>query len=124
MASQVMTLTQDMQLIVIKPQGCLDLQSGKTLKEQLASLVPQRHSLWVIDLAQVDSMDSSGLGALVTGLCAARQSGCRLVICNLLPPVRMIFELTQLDSVLEIFESVDSVLDKTNSHFPKANTAF
>ena len=101
---------QQRQLIVLKPQGRLDLQGGKTLEKQLATLVPQPHDLWVIDLAQVDFMDSSGLFALVAGLKGARKSGCRLVLCNVQDPVRLILELTQLDSVFEIFASYDAVL--------------
>jgi len=110
-----MALTRECQLIVLQPQGRLDLQHGKVLREQLASLVPQSQHLWVIDLAKVDFMDSSGLSALVTGLSAARSSGCRLVICNLQAPIRIIFELTQLDSVFEIFDSYDAVLTKVNA---------
>lgn len=112
---KIMALTQECQLIVLQPQGRLDLQGGMALEKQLAGLVPQRHDLWVIDLAQVDFMDSSGLVALVTGLKAARQSGCRLVLCNVQPPVRLIFELTQLDSVFEIFENYDAVLTTVNA---------
>ena len=110
-----MALTRECQLIVLQPQGRLDLQHGKVLREQLASLVPQSQHLWVIDLAKVDFMDSSGLSALVTGLSAARSSGCRLVICNLQAPIRMIFELTQLDSVFEIFESYNAVVTTINA---------
>ena len=109
-----MALTQECQLIVLQPQGRLDLQGGSALEQQLAALVPQRHDLWVIDLAQVDFMDSSGLVALVTGIKAARQSGCRLVLCNVQAPVRLVFELTQLDSVFEIFENYDAVLTTVN----------
>jgi anti-anti-sigma factor len=107
---KIMTLTQGYQMILLQPEGPLDLQNGKVLKEQLAGLVPQLQDLWVIDLASVDFMDSNGLVALVTGLLAARQSGCRLVVCNVQAPVRIIFELTQLDEVFEIFESYDAVL--------------
>jgi anti-anti-sigma factor len=110
-----MVLTQEYKLIVFQPQGRLDLQHGKVLREQLTSLVPQPQHLWVIDLAQVDFMDSSGLSALVSGLSASRSSGCRLVICNLQAPIRIIFELTQLDSVFEIFDSYDAVLTKVNA---------
>jgi len=107
---KIMALTPELQLIVLQPQGSLDLQNGKVLEKQIAGLVPQSHDLWVFDLAQVDFMDSSGLVALVTGLKAARKSGCRLVLCNVQAPVRLVFELTQLDSVFEIFESYDAVL--------------
>lgn len=110
-----MALTQGYQLIVLQPEGRLDLQGGKVLGQQLAGLIPQRHDLWVIELAKVNFMDSSGLVALVTGLKAARQSGCRLVLCNVQAPVRLIFELTQLDSVFEIFESYDAVLTTVNA---------
>lgn len=105
-----MTHTQEYQMILLQPQGHLDMQGGEELKEQLAGLVPQSQDLWVIDLASVNFMDCSGLVALVTGLKAARQSGCRLVLCNLQAPVRIVFELTQLDKVFEIFESYDAVL--------------
>lgn len=107
-----MTITQECELIVLQLEGHLDLEQGKTLKEQLASLIPQRHQLWAIDLTKVSFMDCSGLLALVTGLKAARQSGCRLILCNVQAPIRMIFELTGLDSVFEIFESYDIFLNK------------
>ena len=105
-----MTLTQEYQLILLQPQGRLDLEGSRVLREQLACLVAQPQDLWVLDLASVDFMDSNGLVALVTGLKAARTSGCRLVLCNLQAPVRIVFELTQLDEVFEIFESYDAVL--------------
>lgn len=105
-----MTLTQGYQMILLQPQGNLDLQGGKVLSEQLASLVPQPQDLWVIDLAFVEIMDSSGLLALVTGLKSAYQTGCRLIFCNVQAPIRIIFELTQLDSVFEIFKSYDAIL--------------
>ena len=107
---KIMGLTQERQLIVLQPQGRLDLQGGSALEQQLVELVPQRHDLWVIDLAQVDFMDSSGLVALVTGIKAARQSCCRLILCNVQSPVRLVLELTHLDSVFEIFENYDAVL--------------
>ena len=93
------------------------MQGGQKLKEQLAGLVPQPQDLWVIDLASVNFMDCSGLLALVTGLKTARQSGCRLVLCHLQAPVRIVFELTQLDEVFEIFESYDAVVLATPSPF-------
>ncbi len=109
-----MNFTPKYQLIVLKPQGYLDWHNGKAFREELDSLVPQTHHLWVIDLSKVDFIDSSGLAALVNGLYSAHSGGCRLVISNLQASVRVIFELTQLFLVFEIFESYDAVLDKLN----------
>jgi anti-sigma B factor antagonist len=107
---KIMTLTQERQVILFKPEGAIDLQEGMALSEKMSVIKPQSHQLWVIDLAAVDFMDSSGLVSLVKGLKAARQSGCRLVLCSVQTPVRLILELTQLDSVFEIFNSYEDIL--------------
>lgn len=111
-----MTLISECPMILFKPQGRIDLQGGMALSEKMAGVVPQRDQLWVIDLTQVEFMDSSGLVFLVKGLKAARQSGCRLVICNVQDPVRLILELTQLDSVFEIFHTYEDILSTFNSN--------
>ncbi|GAA6623238.1 STAS domain-containing protein [Scytonema sp. NUACC26] len=109
-----MTITTDCQVILFKPEGRIDLQGGMALSEKMTAVVAQCNQLWVIDLAKVDFMDSSGLVSLVKGLKVARQSGCRLVICNVQPPVRLILELTQLDSVFEIFSSYEDIFMDTS----------
>ncbi|MUG95905.1 anti-sigma factor antagonist [Scytonema sp. UIC 10036] len=109
-----MTITSDCQVILFKPEGRIDLPGGMALSEKMTAVVPKRNQLWVIDLAKVDFMDSSGLVSLVKGLKVARQNGCRLVICNVQPPVRLILELTQLDSVFEIFSSYEDIFIETN----------
>lgn len=58
---------QEYQLIVLQPQGYLDEQHGNSLNEQLSGLAPQSHQLWVIDLAQVNFINSSGLVAARSG---------------------------------------------------------
>jgi anti-anti-sigma factor len=111
-----MTLKQKAQVVLFKPQGSIDLQGGIALSHEMAKVIPQPHQLWVIDLAAVDFMDSSGLVSLVKGLKAAHQSGCRLVLCNVKAPVRLILELTQLDSVFEIFPTYEDVLSIANDN--------
>ncbi|MEG4218236.1 STAS domain-containing protein [Microcoleus sp. Pol14C6] len=96
--------------IVLQPNNCLDSQAGSLLQQQLAEIVPDRHKLWVIDMGAVDFIDSSGICALVGGLNAARHRGCRLVICNLSATVKLIFEITQLDQLFEIFDSFDQIV--------------
>ena len=109
-----MMIAQKYQLIVLQPEGRLDLQGGKDLENQLTGLIPQQQDLWVIDLVNVDFIDSPGLLALVKVFQMVRNSGCRLVLCNLQTPVRLVFELTQLDTVLEIFDNYEEILTKIN----------
>lgn len=105
-----MTFTLERQVTLFKPQGRMDLQGGNALSEKIASVVSQPEQLWIIDLRQVDFMDSSGLVGLVKGLKTARQANCRLVLCNVTDPVRLVLELTHLDSVFEVFNTYEDVL--------------
>ncbi len=105
-----MLLTKEVQIVLFKPEGRIDLQGGMALSAKMTEVEPQSNQLWIIDLLAVDFMDSSGLFSLVKGLKVAQQSGCRLVICNLQASVRLVLELTQLDSVFEIFHTYEDVL--------------
>ncbi|MBE9053252.1 STAS domain-containing protein [Nostocales cyanobacterium LEGE 11386] len=109
-----MTISQELQVVLFKPHGSIDLQGGMTLSEQMIEVMPQPNQLWVIDLSEVDFMDSSGLVPLINGLTSARQNGCRLVLCNVQAPVKLILELTQLDSVFEIFDTYEDIFTSTN----------
>ncbi|WP_242024258.1 STAS domain-containing protein [Trichocoleus sp. FACHB-591] len=77
-----------------------DLQNQ--LKHKVAS-TPAQDIL--VDMAQVDSLDSSGLMVLVGALSFAQRLGRQLVLCSISPSVRIIFELTQLDKVFPIFDN-------------------
>jgi anti-anti-sigma factor len=94
--------------VLLQPQGRLDSQGSITLKQQFSEIEPERHHLWIVDMAEVDFIDSAGLLALITGLNVANRNQCRLVICNPRPAVRVIFEITRLD---QIFEMIDSRAD-------------
>ncbi len=96
--------------IVFQIQARLDSNGAILFQQKIAQLTCQPNSLWVIDMAQVNFIDSSGLFALVSGLNAARQKGCHFVICNLKETIRLIFEITQLDRVFEIFESYEAAI--------------
>ena len=98
------------QHIILQPQNCLNSQTSSILQQQFAEIEPDRHKLWVIDMTDVDFIDSAGLCALVGGLNIARHRGCRLVICNLSATVRLIFEITQLDQLFEIFDSFEQIM--------------
>jgi anti-sigma B factor antagonist len=59
----------------------------------------------VVNLAEVDFIDSSALALLVKGMKRCRQQNGDLVICELQQPVKIIFELTRLDRAFYLFET-------------------
>ncbi len=96
-----MSCTQITSSIVIRPQGCLDRNNARKLLEWIADILRGSPAICVVDMTHIEFIDSSGLFCLVERLLAARQQKCNLVICNLQSPVKMVFELAQLDRVLK-----------------------
>lgn len=96
--------------IRLQPQNRLDLEGGEWLQQQLKAIAPRRYKLWVIDLSDIEFIDSAGLFALINGLNLATASGANLVLCSLRPPAQLIFEITQLDRAFNIFESYEALL--------------
>ncbi|MGB3755469.1 MAG: STAS domain-containing protein, partial [Rivularia sp. (in: cyanobacteria)] len=59
----------------------------------------------LVDLKQVEHIDSAGLMALISSCKLAQSLQTRFSLCSVSPSLKIIIELTQLDRVLEIFES-------------------
>lgn len=105
-----MALIEQHEVIVLRPQGQLDTAGGEALQQQWAMLVCRRYKLWVVDLSNIEFIDSAGLVTLVAGWKTAAQSDAKLVFCGLRPSTRLIFEITQLDRVFAIYENDDAIL--------------
>lgn len=64
----------------------------------------------MVNLEQVNFVDSTALATLVQGMKRARQQGGDLYLAHLQPPVRMIFELTRLDKAFAIYASEEEAV--------------
>jgi anti-sigma B factor antagonist len=93
------------QYTVIRPQGSLNAANALEFERDLTgALRKEETTAMLVNLSQVDSLDSAGLMALVSSLKLAQALGKRFSICGISPSLRIIFELTQLDSVFEILD--------------------
>lgn len=96
---------------VVRPQGRLNMSSARRLKEILDELVAAGTYRIVVDMDATTFLDSSGLGALIAGLKAARQAGGDLRVARPTEAVRTVFGLTNLDRVLKPRDSVEGAFD-------------
>ncbi|MGF1674122.1 MAG: STAS domain-containing protein [Rivularia sp. (in: cyanobacteria)] len=93
-------------ITIIRPQEALNAVNALKLEQELDTALSQAsNTIVLLDLGKVDLIDSAGLMALVFGVKKAKQLEQRLCLCSVSPAHRIIFELTQLDRVLEIFDN-------------------
>lgn len=63
----------------------------------------------ILNLEQVEFVDSSGLGAIVAAM-KAMGTPRAMALAGLTPTVEKVFRLTRMDSVFPLFESLDDAL--------------
>ncbi|MEQ9668784.1 STAS domain-containing protein [Coleofasciculus sp. G2-EDA-02] len=103
--------TLNPKLSIVRPTGQVNASNAVELDRQLKSaILSDRYSTVLVDMEQVESLDSAGLGILVSALRLAQQRNQRFSICRVGDSVRIIFELTQLDQAMEIFDSYEAFL--------------
>lgn len=97
---------------VLKLDGKLNMVSAPHLRQEVHSAVAAGNSKVVIDLSAVDFIDSSGLGALINGLKSTRQAGGDLRIAGPTEQVRLVLELTNMDRVLNAYETAETAFSE------------
>ena len=95
---------------VVGLTGRLDLLSAAQVKERLAQEAAAGRKRLVVDLGDVSFIDSSGLGALIGALKAARVAGGDLRIARPTDQAQLILKLTTLDRVMKPYPTVDAAL--------------
>jgi anti-anti-sigma factor len=85
---------------VVKCYGKLVSETTNQLRETVKPLLPEGGRI-VIDLSDVDHLDSSGLGALVSLKASAVKQGlCILEFANITPRILQLFRVTKLQEIL------------------------
>ena len=96
---------------VIKPQlRRIDASVATEFKSRLIDLVDKGNEKIVINLQDVDFIDSSGLGVLVLVLRKLGPDG-KIKLCKVNDSVRSIFELTRLNEVFDIHKTVEGAVE-------------
>ncbi len=89
----------------------LDAHNSGDLKSEMLKYFEDGNKNILIDLKDVRFIDSSGLGALVSGFKNAISHQGSLKLASLQPQVKSMFELTRLHRVFEIFTSMNEAVE-------------
>jgi anti-sigma B factor antagonist len=79
--------------------------SATSLLNTIEQLIDQGRVNIVVNLGEVRSVDSDGLGEIVRGFNDAREAGGRLVLCGVALHLRELLATTKLDEYIPIFDS-------------------
>ncbi|PSR17340.1 sulfate transporter [filamentous cyanobacterium CCP3] len=89
---------------VVEPTGILDSTKAEVFRQSVEDLLQNGADIILVDLKNITFIDSSGLGTLVVLLKKIRGLNRSFCICSMNDQVKMLFELTSMDRVFEIYE--------------------
>ena len=87
---------------VIDLRGELDIYTAPRLKGVLSDLVSQGNYQLLVNVAQVEMVDSAGLGVIIGGLKRCRERNGSLVLIAPAGRVLQSLEITRLNKILDI----------------------
>lgn len=97
-------------LIVGVPLAHIDAANTRDFRSAIEPLLAA-YSTVVLDLADVEFIDSSGLGALLSCLRTMNSKQGELRLCSLRTPVQALFELVRMHRLFAIYENRAAALE-------------
>jgi anti-sigma B factor antagonist len=96
---------------VVDCSGKITLGDGSALlRKTIRGLLDEGRTRIVMNLADVDYIDSSGIGELVSGFTAVRGRAGELKLLHLTKKVKDLLQLTRLYTVFEVYSDEETAL--------------
>jgi anti-sigma B factor antagonist len=100
-------------VVILDLSGRVTIGEGTVMfRDTLQKLLSNGDRKFLVNLSDVDYIDSSGLGEFVTAFTTVRHEGGQLKLLNLTRRVRDLLQITKL---LTVFESYDSETEALKS---------
>jgi anti-sigma B factor antagonist len=97
-------------VVVVGVDGQLIVGNRHELKQKILEAVESGERKLLVDFSSTGYIDSSGLGVLVSLAKKLREEGGEMRLASLNPDLRTLFELTKLDTLFSINDSLDDAL--------------
>ena len=99
-------------VVVVEIEGELDLGAAPALDTHIRTARAERPRAVVLDMTEVNFVDSSALRVLLRARQGLADDGVELVLAGIAPQVRRLFELTRTDGLLPVEPTVADALGR------------
>jgi anti-sigma B factor antagonist len=98
-------------VVVLEPKGkIMGGPDATALKESIRDYVNADKKRVVIDLKEVDWMNSTGLGIMISCLKTVKESGGELRLSNVTDKIKSLLTITKLVTVFDTYDSTDEAI--------------
>ena len=99
---------------IVRVHGEIDLHTAPEFERTLRAGMDRRTPALIVDLSDISYVDSSGLSALLAANkeLSARNAALYVAAPPGRPGVRRVIEITRLDTVIRVRDTVEDILDE------------
>lgn len=97
-------------LIIKLLEKSLEASNSRDFKTKLLEFINQGQRMIILNLSQVEFIDSSGLGTLISILKLLANHQGNISICEMQEPVKRTFNLTRLNQVFSVYSTEEECL--------------
>lgn len=111
-------------VFVVSPEGSLDTDTYSVLEEKVDSLLNTPPRTIIFDLEKLDYISSMGVRVIAKAKKSLKESGGKVVLLNLQPQIRKVFEIIKALPSEQIFSSIeemDRYLDSMQKEAPESD---
>ncbi len=96
---------------ILEPKGKITIGAGDVaLRDAVREAVDAGSKHILVNLGEVSTIDSSGVGEMVSAYTTVTNGGGALKLCDLPPKVADILQITQLITVFEVFDDEEEAI--------------
>ncbi len=103
------TVTDD-HIVVFAISGAMDVETTPAIRDSLVRHIDEGHHRLVLELSDVDFIDSIGLGLIVGMVHRLRPHEGSLAVAAPSPQVRNVLQITQLGRIVTSYESAEAAV--------------
>lgn len=100
-------------IAILSIKGKLDTNLSCSLEKKAVSLIKEGHTKLILDLSEVNYINSSGLRMLLSIKKQIKSLPGKLIVCSLTPEVLEIMKICGFDHVLEISENKEEAIKQS-----------
>jgi anti-sigma B factor antagonist len=97
-------------IVTLSLAGKLDTTSAKAFEEKILGQIEAGDRRFIIDLAQLDYVSSSGLRVLLLASKRLSSANGKIALCSLKDQVKEVFDIAGFSSIFPIFGSHDEAI--------------
>ena len=109
---EIITTRKEKNALIVSVKGKMDTVSAPEFEKKLAEWIEEGENNFVIDLAELDYISSSGLRCILATAKKLKAKDGQIFLSSLQDVVKEVFDISGFSTIIPISESVEAALEQ------------